>query len=81
VVVDRDREALLGHVLANHVLIEELLHLAWCGDFAQPGGGAGNATAFLLENILAQVGAVRADVDAARSFNHGPNFAAGLAAE
>lgn len=40
-----------------------------------------HAAILLLENILAQIGAVAADVDILWAFHHWPDFAAGLAAE
>ena len=42
---------------------------------------AGDAASLLLEDVLAEVSAVGADVDVAGAFNHWPNFATGLAAE
>jgi hypothetical protein len=42
---------------------------------------ASDAASLLLEDVLAEVSAVGADVDVAGAFNHWPNFATGLAAE
>ena len=42
---------------------------------------AGDTASLLLEDVLAKVSAVGADVDVAGAFNHWPNFSTGLTAE
>jgi hypothetical protein len=81
VVVHRDGERTLGGVLADHVLVKELLHLTRRGNRRKEWTCRGNATLLLLEDVLAEVGAVGADVDVARAFDHRANFTRGLAAE
>jgi hypothetical protein len=38
VVVDRHRQFLLGGILADHVLIQELLHFQWLGYLVRKAG-------------------------------------------
>ena len=61
VVVDRDREGLLGDVLADDVLLEEVEDLARLGQVVEPQlAGLGE---LLLDDLVAEVDALVADVD------------------
>ena len=81
VVVDGDGERALGGVLADHVLVEELLQLARRRNRREERASGRDAALLLLEDVLAEIGAVRADVDVARALDHGADLAAGLSAE
>ena len=62
VVVDGDREDLLGALLADDVVVEELEHLAGLGElFETELGGLGE---LFLDDLVAEVDALVADVDA-----------------
>ncbi len=62
VVVDRDREGPLGGVLADDVGAEEIEDLARLGQLVEAEiGGLGE---LLLDDLVAQVDALVADVDA-----------------
>ena len=63
-VVNGDRQGLLYLVLADHVLIEIVLDLAARAPRRSRRHGA-HAAGVLAEDVLAQLGAVRADVDLA----------------
>src|SRR5690606_25961177 len=81
VVVDGDREGALGLVLPEHVLIEELLELSRRRDRAEHRPARVDPAAFLLEDVLAELRAVRTDVDVVRPLNHRADLARALAAE
>ena len=59
VVVDRHGERLLGDVLADHVVLEELEDLARLGQLVETGG----LCELLLDDLVAQVDALVTDVD------------------
>jgi hypothetical protein len=62
VVVDRDRQGLLGDVLTDDVLLEEVEDLARLGQVVEPElAGLGE---LLLDDLVAQVDALVTDVDA-----------------
>ena len=64
VVVDRDRQGALGGLLPDHVLLEEREDLARLGQVEvgdDAGGGLGHA---LFDDLVAQLDALVADVDA-----------------
>ena len=61
-VVDGDRERLLGDVLTDDVLVEELVDLAGLGEFAK--AGFRGLAELLLDDLVAEVDALVADVDA-----------------
>jgi hypothetical protein len=66
VVVHRDREALLGLLLADHVGVEELVDLARLGQAVPLElGGLGQ---FLLDDLVAEIDALIADVHAWASY-------------
>ena len=64
VVVDRDRQDLLGPFLADDVLVERVLDLVRVRELAAGGLGARRLEELLLDDLLAQVDALVADVDA-----------------
>src|SRR6516165_8859253 len=65
VVVDRDRQGLLGLFLADHVGVEELVDLARLGQAVPPElGGLGQ---LLLDDLVAEIYAFVADVHAGAS--------------
>ena len=74
VIVDGHAEGALGDLLADHVLVEELLELPGRGDRPDARPPGVNPAAFLLEDVLAQVGAVGTDVDIVGAFDHGADF-------
>ena len=80
-VVHRDRERPLRGVLADHVLVEELLDLPRRRNRLEERAAARGLATLLLEDVLAEVRAVGADVDLARPLDHRADFAGGLAAE
>jgi hypothetical protein len=61
VVVDRDRQGPLGGVLADDVLVEEVVDLARLGELVPLELGA--LAELLLDDLVAQVDALVADVD------------------
>jgi hypothetical protein len=52
VIVDGDREDFLGAVLANNILIESLLDLAWSGNSRSIVGTANPTPLFLVDDRL-----------------------------
>src|SRR5207244_11186871 len=64
VVVDRDREDLLGPLLANDVLVERFLDLARAGQGRRRALGPRRLEHLLFDDLLAEVDALVADVDA-----------------
>src|SRR6185369_12127591 len=65
VVVDRDRQGLLGLLLADHVGVEELVDLARLGQAVPPElGGLGQ---FLFDDLVAEIDAFVTDVHAGAS--------------
>jgi hypothetical protein len=61
VVVDRDRQHLLGHLLADDELIEAVVDLAWLGEIA---GGVAHALLHLLpDDVVTELDALVADED------------------
>ena len=64
VVVDRDREDLLGPLLADHVLVERVLDLVRVRELGGRRLRARRLEQLLLDDLLAQVDALVADVDA-----------------
>src|SRR5579884_4055399 len=77
----RDGHGALRRLLADHVLIHELLELPRRGDLPEHRPAAGDFAFLLAENILAELGAVGADVNIVGPFDHGADFARRLAAE
>ena len=64
VVVDGDRQDLLGAFLADHVLVERVLDLARVGELGRVRLGARRLEHLLFDDLLAEVDALVADVDA-----------------
>jgi len=63
VVVDGDREGALGGVLADDVLLQNVVDLAWLGQVLQLDR-AGRRGQLLVDYLVAEVDALVADVDA-----------------
>jgi hypothetical protein len=62
VVVDGDRERALGGILADYVLLQDLVDLTWFGQVLEfDRGGSGE---LLVDDLVAEVDALVADVDA-----------------
>ena len=80
-IVDRDRQRLLGVLLADHVLIEEFLDLPRAGNGAEQRLAAAELALFLADDVVGQIDAVGADVDIAGPFDHRADIAGRLAAE
>ena len=81
VVVDRHGEDLLGVVLADDVLVQLPHDVPRRGDFHEGLFAAPAAAPLLLEDRLAQVDALAADVDVAGPLDQGPYVAIALAAK
>src|SRR5262249_55953916 len=81
VVVDGDRQNLLGAVLANDVLVHLLLDVAGRGDVGERGLATATAAFFLFDDRLAQFDTFAADVDVAGTFDQRADFAVILPAE
>ncbi len=80
-VVDCDRQDLLGAFLTDHVGIELLLDLARGWDVGEERLGHASTSTFLVEDRLAQLDAVAADVNVARTFHQRADIPVALAAE
>ena len=81
VVVHGDRQDLLGPLLADHVGVELLLDLARGRDVGEERLGDAPPPPLLVEDRLAELDAIAADVDVARSFHQRADVAVALAAE
>src|SRR3989442_615149 len=64
VVVDGDREDLLGPLLADHVLVKGVLDLARVGQLGRGVLLARGLEKLLLDDLLAEIDALVADIDA-----------------
>ena len=62
-VVDGDREGALGGVLADHVLLQDVVDLARLGQVLELDRGRGGGQ-LLVDDLVAEVDALVADVDA-----------------
>src|SRR6516162_2836317 len=80
-VVNCNREKLLGPVLANYILIELVLNRSRGGDVREERLGHPSAALLLVDNGLAKLDAFAADVDIARPFDEGAYIAIALATE
>ena len=80
-VVHGHRQNLLGPLLADHVGVELFLDLARSGDVGEERLGHAAPFPLLVEDLLAELDAVAADVDVARAFHQGADIAIALAAE
>ena len=82
VVVDGDGEDLLGPLLADDVLVELLLDRRAATGMLDDGGfGAAAALLLLVDDRLAELDALAADVDVAGPFDERADVAVALAAE
>ena len=81
VVVHGDRQDLLGPLLADHVGVELFLDLARGRDVGEERLGHAPAPPLLVEDRLAELDALAANVDVARTFHQGTDVAVALAAE
>src|SRR5690606_6739079 len=81
VVVDGHGQRPLGEALADDVLVQVFDNGAGRGDLGQDRGDGPDAPPLLLEDVLAEVNAVGADIDLVGPLDHGADVAAGLAAE
>jgi hypothetical protein len=77
-VVDGHRQRALGLLLAHHVLVEHLVDLARLGEVLEVEGGRGGQ--LLVDDLVAQIDALIADVDPGAS-DQLLDLALGLAAE
>ena len=80
-VVHGDRERSLGLILADHVVIEKFLDLSRGRNLLEELPLRRNATFLLFEDVLAEIGALTADVDIAGAFHHRADLTGGLATE
>jgi hypothetical protein len=64
VVVDGNRESALGGLLANHVLLQDLVDLTRFGQVLQGEALARRRRQLLVDDLVAEVDALVADVDA-----------------
>ena len=64
-VVDGNRQRLLGGILPDHVAVEELVDLAWLGELFEPELAA--LRQLLLDDLVAEIDALVTDVDAGTS--------------
>jgi len=78
VVVDGDRERALGALLADHVLVEDVVDLDRLRQVLELEGGRGGQ--LLVDDLVAEVDALVADVDAGAG-DQLLDLALGLAAE
>ena len=81
VVVHGDGQDLLGAFLADDVRVELVLDLARGGDVGEEGLGHPPALPLLVQDLLAELDAVAADVDVAGAFDERADVAIALAAE
>ena len=81
VVMDGDRQDLLGAVLVDDVRVELLLDLARGRDVGEEGLGDPSPPPLLVEDRLAELDAFAANVDVARPFDERADVAVALAAE
>ena len=64
VVVDRDRERLLGALLTDHVLVEDVIDLFRLGDVAKPQVLVDVLVELFFDDLVAELDTLVADVDA-----------------
>ena len=80
-VVHGHRQNLLGPLLADHVGVELLLDFARGRDVGEERLGNAAPLPLLVEDLLAKLDAIAADVNVARAFHQGADIAIALAAE
>ena len=80
-IVDGDRENALGPLLADDVVVELLLDGPRRRDVAEDGMRCAAAALLLIDDRLAQLDALAADVDVAGALDERADFAIALAAK
>src|SRR5262249_53168548 len=80
-VVHGNREKLFRSVLANDILIELVLDRSWGGNVREESLGNTPAALLLVDDGLAKLDALAADVDVARPFDQGADIPIALATE
>ena len=80
-IMNCDREIFFSVLLADDVLVEVFLYLPWGWHFTETKRGAFEAFSVLLNYVMAQVDAFRADKYIVRPFDKGINLATGASAE
>ncbi len=73
--IDGHREDFLGVVLANHILIEMTDDFSWSRNLRERLLARAAATALLVEDRLAQIDTLAADVDVTWTLYQGTNVA------
>ena len=81
VIVDGDGQVALGVFLTDDVAIQVFGDFAGERNLVEQGAESAGLAFFLLDDVVAEIDAVGADVGVARSFDHGADFAMRLAAE
>ena len=81
VVMHGDRENLLGALLADDISIELLFQLARGGNVGEERLGHAPPLALLVEDLLAELDAIAADINVAGTFHQRAHVAVALAAE
>ena len=64
VVVDRDRERLLGALLTDHILVEDVIDLFGLGDVPEPEVLVDVLVELFFDDLVAELDALIANVDA-----------------
>jgi len=81
VIVHRHGQGLLGVLLADNVLVEEILYLARRGNRIEKRLTGGELAFFLSDDVVGQVDAIGADINIVGPFDHGSDVAGGLSAK
>jgi len=67
--VYRNSQHTLGRFLANDILVEARNNLAWAGDFGKQLLAGSTSLSLLVQDGLAELNTLAADVDVAWSFD------------
>ena len=81
VIVHGHRKSAFRLILTDHVVIEEFLDFSGGRNRLKQLSFRGDAFFFLLEDVLAEIGALAADVDVAGAFDHRADFTGRLSTE